>query len=128
MHNCKKKGKKNLKLIIFVFQVYATHIFDGLGDWATHIAHVTDGTCLSLHSVADFPELEKIKQEHRKRESSDSPLTTVCLGWLREDRDRLRNKKPIDPTTGLPHTKWDDMSENMKANGDKYFNYWKQPQ
>ncbi|KAG0744883.1 hypothetical protein G6F57_006049 [Rhizopus arrhizus] len=98
--------------------VYATHIFDGLGDWATHIAHVTDGTCLSLHSVADFPELEKIKQEHRKRESSDSPLTTVCLGWLREDRDRLRNKKPIDPTTGLPHTKWDDMSENMKANGD----------
>jgi CCR4-NOT complex subunit CAF16 len=55
----------------------------------------------------------------------DSPFTTLCLQWLREDRDKLRNIKQIDPATGLPHSKWDEMSENMKKNGDKYYNYWK---
>jgi CCR4-NOT complex subunit CAF16 len=53
---------------------------------------------------------------------------TLCLGWLKEDRDRLRNKKQLDPATGLPHSKWDEMSENMKAYGDKFYNYWSQQQ
>ncbi|RCH85936.1 CCR4-NOT regulatory complex component [Rhizopus azygosporus] len=106
--------------------VYATHIFDGLGSWATHIAHIADGTCLSFDDVSNFPLLEKIKQE--QKDSSDSPLMTLCLGWLKEDRDRLRNKKQLDPATGLPHSKWDEMSENMKAYGDKFYNYWSQQQ
>ncbi|KAI9259074.1 P-loop containing nucleoside triphosphate hydrolase protein [Sporodiniella umbellata] len=106
--------------------VYATHIFDGLGDWASHIAHVADGTCLAMHDLKNFPELDEKKKEHRMRDSLDAPLTALCMDWLREDRNRLRNKKQIDPATGLPHSKWSDMSENMNQNGDKYFNYWKQ--
>ena len=105
--------------------VYATHIFDGLGDWATHIAHVADGKCLSMNNVKDFAEFEEIKAQHRKENRVDSPLTTLCLKWLRDDRERLRNKKSIDPVTGLPHSKWDEISDNMKKFGDKYYNYWK---
>jgi CCR4-NOT complex subunit CAF16 len=105
--------------------VYATHIFDGIGDWATHIAHVADGSILSLNAVKDFPQLEQIKDQHRERMLSDSPFTTLCLHWLRDDRERLRNLKKIDPATGLPHSNWDDMSDNMKKYGDKYYNYWK---
>ncbi|KAL9541558.1 hypothetical protein MBANPS3_009062 [Mucor bainieri] len=105
--------------------VYATHIFDGLGDWATHIAHVADGKCLAVNDVSNFPEFEAIKEKHKREQRIDSPLTTLCLQWLREDRDRQRNIKSIDPATGLPHSKWDEMSDNMKKNGDKYYNYWK---
>ncbi|KAG2237448.1 P-loop containing nucleoside triphosphate hydrolase protein [Thamnidium elegans] len=105
--------------------VYATHIFDGLGDFATHVAHVADGKCLSMNEMKNFEEFEKIKIKHQQEKRLDSPLTTLCIQWLREDRDRLRNIKRIDPVTGLPHSKWDEMSENMKKNGDKYYNYWK---
>ncbi|KAI8972377.1 P-loop containing nucleoside triphosphate hydrolase protein [Pilobolus umbonatus] len=105
--------------------VYATHIFDGLGDWATHIAHVADGHCLSFHDIHHCAELDAIKEEHKSRSRLDSPLTTLCLQWLREDRDRQRNKKEINPETGLPYSRWEEMSENMKINGDKYYNYWK---
>ncbi|KAI8087586.1 P-loop containing nucleoside triphosphate hydrolase protein [Gilbertella persicaria] len=105
--------------------VYATHIFDGLGDWATHIAHVADGKVLSLNDVNNFPEFEAIKQKHRERNLVDSPLMALCYSWLREDRQRLRNQKPIDPATGLPHSKWDEMSDNMKKYADKYYDYWK---
>ncbi|KAI8981670.1 P-loop containing nucleoside triphosphate hydrolase protein [Mycotypha africana] len=110
--------------------VYATHIFDGLGDWPTHIAHVADGRVLALHNVKDdvWPELDAIKAEHREKGLLDSPLTSLCLGWLREDRERLRNRKKLDPATGQPHTKWDDLSEDMKKNGDKFYNYWKEKQ
>lgn len=106
--------------------MYATHIFDGIGDWATHIAHVADGKCLALHDMNTFSEFEDIKSKHRQDKRIDSPLTTLCLNWLREDRNRLRNKKQIDPATGLPHSKWDEKSDNMKKYGDKYYNYWKQ--
>lgn len=105
--------------------VYATHIFDGLGDWATHIAHVADGKVLSLHDVSNFPEYDAIKAHHIAKQRVDSPFTTLCLGWLRDDRERLRNRKRIDPATGLPHSKWDELSDNMKKYGDKYYNYWK---
>ncbi|KAI7905903.1 P-loop containing nucleoside triphosphate hydrolase protein [Cokeromyces recurvatus] len=106
--------------------VYATHIFDGLGDWATHIAHVADGKCLSIHDVNNFPEFEEMRKRHKEKNLVDSPLTSLCLEWLRKDREKLRNIKAIDPETGLPHSKWDDMSKDMKNLGDKYYNYWKQ--
>ncbi|ORX53975.1 P-loop containing nucleoside triphosphate hydrolase protein [Hesseltinella vesiculosa] len=105
--------------------VYATHIFDGLGSWPTHVAHVTEGSIQEFRTMDDFEELEQAKQDHVRDERLDSPFMEVCYKWLREDREKLRNRKPIDPETGLPHTKWDELSANMKKYGDKYYNYWK---
>ncbi|KAH8555784.1 P-loop containing nucleoside triphosphate hydrolase protein [Umbelopsis sp. PMI_123] len=111
--------------------VYATHIFDGLGEWPTHIAHVADGTAISIHHVDDYPEFDAFKQRHMNEKRIDSPLMALCLSLLRKDKEREKAKKAqgklpaIDPNTGLPHTKWDDLSEDMKTYGDKYFNYWK---
>ncbi|KAI8388192.1 P-loop containing nucleoside triphosphate hydrolase protein [Radiomyces spectabilis] len=106
--------------------VYATHIFDGLGEWPTHVAHVTDGTIVSMNDMQQFIELERVKETHFAQKQLDSPLMRLCYQWLRDDRDRLRNKRrKIDPATGQPHTKWDDLSEDMKQHGDKYYNYWK---
>jgi CCR4-NOT complex subunit CAF16 len=59
----------------------------------------------------------------------DSPLMALCLSLLRKDKEREKAKKAqgkllaIDPNTGLPHTKWDDLSEDMKTYGDKYVSF-----
>ncbi|CAO3683824.1 unnamed protein product [Umbelopsis ramanniana] len=111
--------------------VYATHIFDGLGEWPTHIAHVSDGTTISIHAVNDYPEFDAFKERHLDERRIDSPLMALCLSLLREDKARERAKKaqgklpPVDPRTGQLHTRWDDLSDDMKTYGDKYFNYWK---
>ncbi|CAO3675828.1 unnamed protein product [Umbelopsis vinacea] len=111
--------------------VYATHIFDGLGEWPTHIAHISDGTTVSLNHVNSYPEFDSFKERHRKENRIDSPLMALCLSLLRQDKIREKEKRArgqmpqIDARTGQPHTKWDELSEDMKTYGDKYFNYWK---
>ncbi|KAL0095788.1 P-loop containing nucleoside triphosphate hydrolase protein [Phycomyces blakesleeanus] len=105
--------------------IYATHIFDGLGEWPTHLAHVNEGTILSLNQMNDFKELEEIKAYYREHQLLDSPLMGLCYRWLRQDKMVRKSELPIDPATGLPHTRWDDLSEEMKKYGDKYYNYWK---
>ena len=39
----------------------ATHIFDGLKDWMTHVAFVSDGKLLKGGSVEEFAELQEGK-------------------------------------------------------------------
>ncbi|RUS35354.1 hypothetical protein BC938DRAFT_471637 [Jimgerdemannia flammicorona] len=102
-------------------QVYATHIFDG---------HMTQGTIVSLNSLHSFPELELFKQYNREHGIFDSPLVALCLSWLRQDRDRERKRKRGDleaplESTGKAITRWDELSEDMKKYGDRYYNYWK---
>ncbi|KAI8060210.1 P-loop containing nucleoside triphosphate hydrolase protein [Gongronella butleri] len=107
--------------------VYATHIFDGLGDWPTHVAHVTQGTIVDVYPMdTTFTQLEIIKEKQRQDNRLDSPLTELCYKWLRADRDVLRHTKPvpINPDTGLPFTRWDELKENMKQYQDRYYNYW----
>ncbi|CAO3613070.1 unnamed protein product [Cunninghamella blakesleeana] len=104
--------------------VYATHIFDGLGQWPTEVVHMTDGTVASIHKMDEtFEELEKIRKEHELKQSLDSPLMALCYLWLRDDRKQLRNQqKEIEADTGLPHSKWDELKDLRY--GDKYYNYW----
>lgn len=49
--------------------VYATHIFDGLGGWASHVARLSAGR-LALGAAAEVV--------------GDRPLLAVAEGWLRE--------------------------------------------
>jgi CCR4-NOT complex subunit CAF16 len=93
--------------------VYATHIFDGLASWPTHLVHMSDGTILHTRACNDFPELE----EARTRHSDNSPLLRVVESWLRQD---LKKRQPAEPQK----TRWEVLSENMQAYGDKYYNYW----
>ncbi|KAJ2960487.1 hypothetical protein NQZ79_g4092 [Umbelopsis isabellina] len=106
--------------------LYATHIFDGLGEWPTHIAHMADGTVMSHNSTDNYPEFDAFKTRHRQENRVDSPLMALCLSLLRQDKQRQLagnasgDKRQIDSWTGQPHTKWDDLSEDMKSYGDKY--------
>ncbi|RUP50781.1 P-loop containing nucleoside triphosphate hydrolase protein [Jimgerdemannia flammicorona] len=102
----------------------------GLGQWPSHIGHMTQGTIVSLNSLHSFPELELFKQYNREHGIFDSPLVALCLSWLRQDRDRERKRKRGDleaplESTGKAITRWDELSEDMKKYGDRYYNYWK---
>jgi len=71
--------------------VYATHIFDGLGDFATHLAHIAEGQLVSLQAINDVEELKEI----RLLTNNNSPLLILVEKWLRKDRDdkKKRNLK-----------------------------------
>ncbi|ORX88534.1 P-loop containing nucleoside triphosphate hydrolase protein [Basidiobolus meristosporus CBS 931.73] len=102
--------------------VYATHIFDGIGSWPTHVAHMAEGALVELVDYNSFPELEEIKSQPGI--VLDSPLLRLVERWLREDSKELK-KKRRELRGYKEHTKWDELSENVDKFGDKYYNYWK---
>lgn len=65
--------------------VYATHIFDGLADWMTHVAFVSDGALIKVGPVSEMPELKEGKVLH------------TATKWLRAERERLRAKPKAAP-------------------------------
>ncbi|GES92196.1 glutamate-rich WD repeat containing [Rhizophagus clarus] len=122
--------------------VYATHIFDGLGDWPTHIAHIKRGNIVAFHDFhKNFPELENMissigKQQLTNNRNMGSPLLKVVEQWLREDLRELRllqaeeRKKAEQERDKVllgeekAKTKWDVLSDDVDKYGDKYYNYW----
>jgi CCR4-NOT complex subunit CAF16 len=61
--------------------LYATHILEGLEDWATHLAYLYDGRIdlmQTLDEVAEFAAL--------KAEGATAPLLRLVDRWLRRDR------------------------------------------
>ncbi|KAK7061706.1 putative ABC transporter ATP-binding protein C20G4.01 [Favolaschia claudopus] len=64
---------------------YATHIFDGLNNFPTHIAHMSFGRLVTAPSAwpitADSP---------LHAQFGSSTLYTVALQWLKEDREYRR--------------------------------------
>ncbi|KAK9761910.1 CCR4-NOT regulatory complex component [Basidiobolus ranarum] len=102
--------------------VYATHIYDGIGNWPTHIARIAQGTVTELVDYNHFPELDEVKNQPGV--VLDSPLLRLVERWLREDSKEVKKKRR--ELRGLKeHTKWDELSENVDKFGDKYYNYWK---
>ncbi|OZJ02014.1 hypothetical protein BZG36_05203 [Bifiguratus adelaidae] len=112
--------------------LYATHIFDGkcLSQWPTHLAHMADRTVLSCNSTETSPEYNLFKQYHKEQQLLDSPLMSLCIDWLRRDKERLLRARQAQGSerrlseTDKPKTRWDELSEDMKTYGDKYYNYW----
>lgn len=85
--------------------VYATHIFDGLDDWATHLFYLADGGgCGWQGRVNDLPLYRKLKEDNHP-----ARMLAVAEFWLRkemeENRKRRRKERPqgelahaLDPT------------------------------
>ena len=112
--------------------LYATHIFDGLGEWPTHLAHIANGSVKKLQSLADpFPELDEIMGKPVSVSMTPlhftSPLLKVVEVWLRQDETEAKARELAEHGSlgkVLP-TRWEVLSENMKAHGDKFYNYWR---
>ncbi|KAL9395669.1 hypothetical protein Peur_009922 [Populus x canadensis] len=65
--------------------VYATHIFDGLETWATHLAYIQDG---------ELRRAEKLTEVHELKSSAN--LLSVVESWLRYET-KSEKKKPTNP-------------------------------
>lgn len=71
--------------------IYATHIFDGLQNFPTHLAHMRLGTTTTTLPIdwpaknpADIAALPPTAKADKGRDLS--PLLEVSLAWLREDK------------------------------------------
>ncbi|KAI3851017.1 hypothetical protein MKX03_014442 [Papaver bracteatum] len=70
--------------------IYATHIFDGLEDWPSHIVYVARGK-LQLAMP-----MEKVKETYKL------PLLRTVESWLRKERDEDRKRRKERKAMGLP--------------------------
>ncbi|KAI9447745.1 P-loop containing nucleoside triphosphate hydrolase protein [Lactarius indigo] len=68
--------------------IYATHIFDGLNEFPTHIAHMRFGTFVK--KPRPWPHALAERSLDNTAENLDRTLFKVALQWLREDREHRR--------------------------------------
>jgi len=69
--------------------VYATHIFDGMEKWATHMAFVTEGKLKRGGRAEDVQEL-----------SQKTRLLDVMTEWLREEQVERKSRAVVEPQAG----------------------------
>lgn len=86
--------------------VYATHIFDGLSDWPTHLAHMHLGKILTVQDHS-LEEVEKASVDG-KRVRRNGYLLELALEWLGKDlQDRGQRAKKL---------KWEDIEKETFDN------------
>ncbi|KAL8061473.1 hypothetical protein ABFX02_02G088600 [Erythranthe guttata] len=79
--------------------IYATHIFDGLENWPSHIVYVAHG------------KLQLAKPMNEIKEASNLSLMRTVESWLRKERDEDRKIRKERKANGLPeHEKQVDGS------------------
>ncbi len=61
--------------------LYATHILEGLEDWATHLAYLHDGKIAVMQPLDAVAEYQALKAQR-----TTTPLLRLVDGWLRRDR------------------------------------------
>ena len=83
--------------------VYATHIFDGLASWPTHLVHMSLGEILEVGPPSEF--LDSVSRDS----ASNSALLELCLLWLTQDR-KARGERGSEK-----RITWDDVPEDVKA-------------
>jgi CCR4-NOT complex subunit CAF16 len=68
---------------------YATHIFDGLETWATHLLYLSHGRAAQSAALNDLKEFNDLKERR-----APAPLLTLVTQWLRKERDSRRQAAP----------------------------------
>ena len=63
----------------------ATHIFDGLNEFPTHVAHMRLGSFVMDPTPWPLPPIDPLL-DNNERVPADSTLFQIALQWLREDR------------------------------------------
>jgi CCR4-NOT complex subunit CAF16 len=107
--------------------VYATHIFDGLGEWVTDVAHLCRGVITRQGSLESFaPEMAQLSSD--RTVSSNSSLLELVEGWLTEDKKLAAAE---DAASSAPHARDgvaaapDEIIHMPTAHGgNRFYNYW----
>lgn len=83
--------------------IYATHIFDGLEDWPSHIVYVAHGR---LQAALPMEELKEISQ---------LSLMRTVESWLRKERDEERKRRKERKENGL--SEYEKQVEGIRVTG-----------
>jgi CCR4-NOT complex subunit CAF16 len=78
--------------------IYATHIFDGLDDWPTHLGFISDG------KLAKFGHVDTYEDFQQKRKNNVvAPLLRTVEMWLRFHREerRVKGLAMLEPAGGV---------------------------
>ncbi|KZV47407.1 hypothetical protein F511_07821 [Dorcoceras hygrometricum] len=84
--------------------IYATHIFDGLEDWPSHIVYVARG------------KLQLAMPMNKIKEISNLSLMRTVESWLRKERDDERQRRKERKANGTPEH--DEKIEGSRVAGD----------
>lgn len=95
--------------------LYATHIFDGLDDWATHLFYLTDaGACGWQGKMGELEFYNKLKEEKH-------PSKMLCIAehWLRKELEEKRRNQEFERASGARAHEIDitDRSQGGYASG-----------
>eukprot|EP01100_Stratorugosa_tubuloviscum_P001767 TRINITY_DN139_c2_g3_i1.p1 TRINITY_DN139_c2_g3~~TRINITY_DN139_c2_g3_i1.p1 ORF type:complete len:309 (-),score=128.46 TRINITY_DN139_c2_g3_i1:88-1014(-) len=105
--------------------IYATHIFDGLDYWPTHLLHLgPEGRIIDLYNAQQEIAAAHSRQIQEKRLQNrfySSPLLYLVESWLRLDLERKRKAK-IEQENQNKQTLLQKLSNSSIT--DKYYNYW----
>ncbi|KAL0364876.1 UNVERIFIED_CONTAM: ABC transporter I family member 20 [Sesamum angustifolium] len=84
--------------------IYATHIFDGLEDWPSHIVYVAHGKLQLAMPINKIKEISKLS------------LMRTVESWLRKERDEERKRRKERKASGLPE--YEKRVEGSRVIGD----------
>ena len=99
--------------------VYATHIFDGLDDWPTHLHYLNDKGKTGWQGRAEDHEY----YAEMRKNGHPSPLLKVAEKWLRAELDeqkRLLGKVKLEAASGDAAEKLNDPSADPTNRGGGY--------
>ena len=95
--------------------VYATHIFDGLDDWATHLYYLNDsGQCGWQGKMQDMEIYQKLKADNHP-----CKMLAIAEHWLRKELEEKRSKNKKEKEMGRPLNEPDllDRTQGGYASG-----------
>jgi CCR4-NOT complex subunit CAF16 len=72
--------------------LYATHILDGLEEWATHLAYLSEGKIACMQPLEQIGELSALR-----RAQTPAPLLRLIDGWLRAERRATTSSSCLPP-------------------------------
>lgn len=106
--------------------LYATHIFDGLGGWPTHVAHMAQGRIKEYHPIENIKELLDMQAE-TKSEQGMSPLMRLVEKWLRQDlKERRAAGKKFDDGHAAEKAKFEVKQYGMTQKApQQLYDYWR---
>lgn len=76
--------------------MYATHIFDGLDDWASHLFYLTDkGSCGWQGKMQDLEVYQQLKASNHP-----AKMLAIAEHWLRKELDEHRRLRQTEKPQG----------------------------
>jgi CCR4-NOT complex subunit CAF16 len=76
--------------------IYATHIFDGLDDWATHLHYLTDsGACGWQGKIQDLEKYQELKAANHP-----AKMLAIADHWLRAELEKNRRLRKLEKAQG----------------------------